>query len=87
MHHGVRIQDAALVAAVRLSSRYLPERKLPDKPPKRHPPHALAEQFHYAYAFFGLAAFVLVLTLIMFFYNKIQETRAARLRAAAEGDV
>jgi ATP-dependent Clp protease ATP-binding subunit ClpB len=31
VHHGVRIQDAALVAAVRLSTRYLPDRKLPDK--------------------------------------------------------
>ncbi len=31
VHHGVRIQDAALVAAVRLSRRYLPDRKLPDK--------------------------------------------------------
>ncbi len=31
VHHGVRIQDAALVAAVKLSARYLPDRKLPDK--------------------------------------------------------
>ena len=31
VHHGVRIQDAALVAAVRLSTRYLPSRQLPDK--------------------------------------------------------
>jgi ATP-dependent Clp protease ATP-binding subunit ClpB len=31
VHHGVRIQDAALVAAVRLSTRYLPARQLPDK--------------------------------------------------------
>ncbi len=31
VHHGVRITDAAVVAAVRLSTRYLPERKLPDK--------------------------------------------------------
>jgi len=31
VHHGVRIQDAALVAAVRLSTRYLPDRQLPDK--------------------------------------------------------
>jgi ATP-dependent Clp protease ATP-binding subunit ClpB len=31
VHHGVRIQDAALVAAVRFSRRYLPDRKLPDK--------------------------------------------------------
>ncbi|MFM8385743.1 MAG: ATP-dependent chaperone ClpB [Planctomycetia bacterium] len=30
-HHGVRIQDAAIVAAVRLSTRYLPARQLPDK--------------------------------------------------------
>ncbi|RMH04423.1 MAG: AAA family ATPase [Planctomycetota bacterium] len=30
-HHGVRIQDAALVAAARLSARYLPDRRLPDK--------------------------------------------------------
>jgi ATP-dependent Clp protease ATP-binding subunit ClpB len=31
VHHGVRIQDAAIVAAVKLSVRYLPERQLPDK--------------------------------------------------------
>jgi len=31
VHHGVRITDAATVAAVKLSMRYLPERKLPDK--------------------------------------------------------
>ncbi len=31
VHHGVRIQDAALVSAVRLSTRYLPDRQLPDK--------------------------------------------------------
>ncbi len=31
VHHGVRIQDAAIVAAVRLSTRYLPDRQLPDK--------------------------------------------------------
>jgi ATP-dependent Clp protease ATP-binding subunit ClpB len=31
VHHGVRIQDAALVAAVKLSERYLSERFLPDK--------------------------------------------------------
>jgi len=31
VHHGVRIQDAALVAAVKLSARYIPDRKLPDK--------------------------------------------------------
>lgn len=30
-HHGVRIQDAALVAAATLAHRYLPDRKLPDK--------------------------------------------------------
>lgn len=30
-HHGVRITDAALVAAVRLSSRFIPQRFLPDK--------------------------------------------------------
>ncbi len=30
-HHGVRIQDAALVAAARLSNRYITDRKLPDK--------------------------------------------------------
>jgi ATP-dependent Clp protease ATP-binding subunit ClpB len=30
-HHGVRIQDAAIVAAVKLSTRYLPARQLPDK--------------------------------------------------------
>ena len=30
-HHGVRIQDDAIVAAVELSSRYLPDRFLPDK--------------------------------------------------------
>ncbi|MBK8719101.1 MAG: ATP-dependent chaperone ClpB [Deltaproteobacteria bacterium] len=30
-HHGVRIQDAALVAAARLSHRYIPARQLPDK--------------------------------------------------------
>jgi ATP-dependent Clp protease ATP-binding subunit ClpB len=30
-HHGVRIQDAAIVSAVRLSTRYLPARQLPDK--------------------------------------------------------
>ncbi|RME37351.1 MAG: AAA family ATPase, partial [Planctomycetota bacterium] len=30
-HHGVRIQDAALVAAATLSHRYIPDRKLPDK--------------------------------------------------------
>jgi ATP-dependent Clp protease ATP-binding subunit ClpB len=31
VHHGVRIQDAALVAAAVLSSRYITGRKLPDK--------------------------------------------------------
>ncbi len=30
-HHGLRIRDEALVAAVRLSHRYLAERQLPDK--------------------------------------------------------
>ncbi|MCX4241416.1 ATP-dependent chaperone ClpB [Paraliomyxa miuraensis] len=30
-HHGVRIQDAALVTAARLSHRYIPSRFLPDK--------------------------------------------------------
>jgi len=30
-HHGVRIQDAALVAAATLSHRYIPDRHLPDK--------------------------------------------------------
>ena len=30
-HHGVRISDAAVVAAVTLSARYLPARQLPDK--------------------------------------------------------
>lgn len=31
VHHGVRITDAAILAAVRLSSRYLTDRFLPDK--------------------------------------------------------
>ncbi len=31
VHHGIRIKDAALVAAAMLSNRYLPDRKLPDK--------------------------------------------------------
>ena len=31
IHHGVRIQDAALVAAVELSKRYITDRFLPDK--------------------------------------------------------
>ncbi len=30
-HHGVRIQDGAVIAAAALSQRYLPERQLPDK--------------------------------------------------------
>ena len=30
-HHGVRIRDAALVAAARLSHRYITDRRLPDK--------------------------------------------------------
>jgi ATP-dependent Clp protease ATP-binding subunit ClpB len=31
VHHGIRIRDAALVAAAKLSSRYIPARQLPDK--------------------------------------------------------
>lgn len=31
LFHGVRITDDALIAAVKLSSRYLPDRRLPDK--------------------------------------------------------
>eukprot|EP00584_Thalassiosira_punctigera_P002094 CAMPEP_0172530698 /NCGR_PEP_ID=MMETSP1067-20121228/4345_1 /TAXON_ID=265564 ORGANISM="Thalassiosira punctigera, Strain Tpunct2005C2" /NCGR_SAMPLE_ID=MMETSP1067 /ASSEMBLY_ACC=CAM_ASM_000444 /LENGTH=813 /DNA_ID=CAMNT_0013314943 /DNA_START=175 /DNA_END=2616 /DNA_ORIENTATION=- len=31
IHHGVRIRDEALLAAAKLSSRYLPDRFLPDK--------------------------------------------------------
>jgi len=31
VHHGIRIQDAALVAAARLSERYITDRFLPDK--------------------------------------------------------
>jgi len=31
LHHGVRIADAALVAAATLSARYIPDRRLPDK--------------------------------------------------------
>jgi ATP-dependent Clp protease ATP-binding subunit ClpB len=31
VHHGVRIQDGALIAAATLSDKYLPSRKLPDK--------------------------------------------------------
>ncbi len=31
VHHGVRITDAAIVAAVQLSNRYITDRFLPDK--------------------------------------------------------
>ncbi len=31
VHHGIRIRDAALVAAAKLSRRYIPQRQLPDK--------------------------------------------------------
>ena len=31
LHHGVRVSDAAVVAAVQLSQRYIPARQLPDK--------------------------------------------------------
>jgi len=31
VHHGIRITDGALVAAVKLSQRYIPDRMLPDK--------------------------------------------------------
>jgi ATP-dependent Clp protease ATP-binding subunit ClpB len=31
LHHGIRIRDSALVAAAMLSSRYIADRKLPDK--------------------------------------------------------
>ncbi len=31
VHHGIRIQDSALVAAARLSNRYITSRQLPDK--------------------------------------------------------
>lgn len=31
LHHGVQITDSSLIAAVDLSTRYLPDRKLPDK--------------------------------------------------------
>ena len=31
LHHGVRIRDEALLAAAKLSGRYLPDRFLPDK--------------------------------------------------------
>ncbi|MFH1546781.1 MAG: ATP-dependent Clp protease ATP-binding subunit [Patescibacteria group bacterium] len=30
-HHGLKIEDAALIAAVRMSKRYIPDRFLPDK--------------------------------------------------------
>ncbi len=30
-HHGLRIQDGAVIAAAKLSQRYLPDRQLPDK--------------------------------------------------------
>jgi ATP-dependent Clp protease ATP-binding subunit ClpB len=30
-HHGVRIRDEALLAAAKLSHRYIPDRFLPDK--------------------------------------------------------
>ena len=30
-HHGIKIQDDAIVASIRLSQRYLPTRRLPDK--------------------------------------------------------
>ncbi len=30
-HHGVRISDGAVVAAVDLSIKYIPDRRLPDK--------------------------------------------------------
>ena len=41
VHHGVRIQDAALIAAAVLSDRYISDRFLPDKAidgfdPSRH---------------------------------------------------
>jgi len=32
VHHGIRIQDAALVAAARLSHRYIADRFLPTRP-------------------------------------------------------
>jgi ATP-dependent Clp protease ATP-binding subunit ClpB len=31
VHHGVRIRDAALIVAAKLSARYIPDRRLPDK--------------------------------------------------------
>jgi ATP-dependent Clp protease ATP-binding subunit ClpB len=31
LHHGVRIRDDALLAAAKLSHRYIPDRFLPDK--------------------------------------------------------
>ncbi len=31
LHHGIRIRDAALIAAAKLSHRYIPARQLPDK--------------------------------------------------------
>ncbi len=31
IHHGVRIQDAAVIAAATLSARYINDRQLPDK--------------------------------------------------------
>ncbi len=31
LHHGVRIRDEALIAAAKLSHRYIPDRFLPDK--------------------------------------------------------
>ncbi len=31
IHHGVRIKDSAIVVAAKLSNRYIPDRKLPDK--------------------------------------------------------
>jgi ATP-dependent Clp protease ATP-binding subunit ClpB len=31
VHHGVRIQDGAVIAAAELSARYIPDRQLPDK--------------------------------------------------------
>jgi ATP-dependent Clp protease ATP-binding subunit ClpB len=31
VHHGVRIQDSAVIAAATLSARYIPDRQLPDK--------------------------------------------------------
>ena len=31
VHHGVRIKDSAIIVAVKLSTRYIPDRRLPDK--------------------------------------------------------